>query len=81
MKAVCLTGTKQVELIERPVPEPKPYEVVIAVERRGICGSDVHAYHGRHPFMHPPVVLGHEFAGRIARVGSELAARWKRVSR
>ena len=70
MKAVCLTGTKQVELIEQPVPEPGPGEVVIAVERRGICGSDIHAYHGRHPFVHPPVVLGHEFAGRIARVGS-----------
>ena len=73
MKAVCLTGTKQVEVIELPVPEPKPDEVVIAVEQRGICGSDVHAYHGRHPFMHPPVVLGHEFAGRIARMGSEVS--------
>lgn len=70
MKAVCLTGTKRVELIEKPVPEPEPGEVVIAVEQRGICGSDIHAYHGRHPFIHPPVVLGHEFAGRIEQVGS-----------
>lgn len=72
MKAVRLTGTEQVELIEQPVPEPEPDEVVIAVEQRGICGSDIHAYHGRHPFVHPPVVLGHEFAGRIARVGSDV---------
>ncbi|MGF1472044.1 MAG: zinc-binding dehydrogenase [Rubrobacteraceae bacterium] len=70
MEAVRLTGPEQVELVEVPAPEPEPDEVVIAVEQRGICGSDIHAYHGRHPFVHPPVVLGHEFAGRIARVGS-----------
>jgi L-iditol 2-dehydrogenase len=69
VKAVRLTATKQVEPVEMPVPEPGPGEVVIAVEQRGICGSDIHAYHGRHPFVHPPVVLGHEFAGRIAWVG------------
>lgn len=72
MRAVCLTGTRHVELVEQPVPEPEPNEVVIAVEQRGICGSDIHAYHGRHPFMHPPIVLGHEFAGRIASVGSDV---------
>lgn len=72
MKAVCLTGTKQVELIEQPVPKPGPDEVIISVERRGICGSDIHAYHGRHPFINPPVVLGHEFAGRIASAGSDV---------
>ena len=69
MKAVRLTAPKQVELVEMPVPEPGPGEVVIAVEQRGICGSDIHAYHGHHPFVHPPVVLGHEFAGRITQVG------------
>lgn len=69
MKAVRLTAPKQVQLVEMPVPEPGPGEVVIAVEQRGICGSDIHAYHGHHPFVHPPVVLGHEFAGRIAQVG------------
>jgi L-iditol 2-dehydrogenase len=69
VKAVRLTAPKQVQLVEMPVPEPGPGEVVIAVEQRGICGSDIHAYHGHHPFVHPPVVLGHEFAGRIAQVG------------
>ncbi len=69
MKAVRLTAPKQVQLVEIPVPEPGPGEVVIAVEQRGICGSDIHAYHGHHPFVHPPVVLGHEFAGRIAQLG------------
>jgi L-iditol 2-dehydrogenase len=64
-----LTAPKQVQLVEIPVPEPGPGEVVIAVEQRGICGSDIHAYHGHHPFVHPPVVLGHEFAGRIAQLG------------
>jgi L-iditol 2-dehydrogenase len=80
MRAVRLTGIGQVDLIERPVPEAKPDQVVIAVEQRGICGSDIHAYHGRHPFMHPPVVLGHEFARRIARVGSEVRASLEEAS-
>lgn len=69
MRAVRLTGVEQVELIEVEEPEPGPAEVVIAVEQRGICGSDIHAFHGRHPFVHPPVILGHEFAGRIRGVG------------
>jgi L-iditol 2-dehydrogenase len=67
-----LTAPGQVGLVELPVPRPDHHEVVIAVERRGICGSDIHAYHGSHPFIDPPVVLGHEFAGRIVQLGSDV---------
>lgn len=44
-------------------------DVKIQVKAAGICGSEVHAFHGRHPFRIPPVVSGHEFAGIIAEVG------------
>lgn len=44
-------------------------DVKIRVKVCGICGSEVHAYHGLHPFRIPPVVSGHEFAGEVVEVG------------
>ena len=57
----------------RDIGEPKigPSEVLIEVQAAGICGSDVHIYHDEHPYW-PPVVLGHEFSGRIVEVGKEV---------
>jgi len=57
------------------VPEPKAAkgQVVIKIIRSGICGSDIHAYYGKHPFISLPVVPGHEFAGTIAEVGEGVA--------
>jgi len=45
-------------------------DVKIQVKVTGICGSEVHAFHGKHPFRIPPIVSGHEFAGVIVEVGS-----------
>lgn len=58
------------EVPERPVPGPE--EVVLRIKRIGVCGSDVHVNHGRHPFTSYPVVQGHEFAGVIEQVGSRI---------
>lgn len=44
-------------------------DVKIKVAVAGICGSEVHAYHGIHPFRVPPLVSGHEFAGTVVEVG------------
>lgn len=46
------------------VPEPGPGEALVAVERIGVCGTDIHAYFGRQPFLEYPRVLGHELAVR-----------------
>ncbi len=57
------------------IPEPQlPAEdwVKIHVRACGICGSEVHAYHGLHPFRIPPVVSGHEFSGDVVEVGSKV---------
>ena len=53
------------------VPEPKAAkgQVVVKIIRSGICGSDIHAYYGKHPFISLPVVPGHEFSGIVAEVG------------
>jgi len=53
-------------------PEPqieKADDVKIHVRKCGICGSEVHAYHGKHPFRIPPIVSGHEVAGDVVAVG------------
>lgn len=65
-----------VEFAERPVPELKsPHDVLVAVQYTGICGSDVHYWEqGRigHFVVDKPMILGHESAGTIVAVGSEV---------
>lgn len=74
MKALVKTskGVGHVELQERPVPQVAgPDDVLIEVEAAGICGTDIHILHDTFPYW-PPVVLGHEFAGRVVEVGPEV---------
>jgi L-iditol 2-dehydrogenase len=56
-----------VELRELPVPKLKDDDVLLEVQAVAICGSDLHQYHGKNSWkVNYPVVLGHEFAGRVA---------------
>jgi L-iditol 2-dehydrogenase len=80
MKALLLTEYKQLELVDAPLPEPAPDEVLLRVEACGICGSDVHGYDGSSGRRIPPVIMGHEAAGTIARVGSGVK-EWKEGDR
>lgn len=68
MKALFYTGTLQSELQETDEPVAGPGECVVEVAHCGICGSDMHAYHGHDPRRVPPMILGHEAVG-IARGG------------
>lgn len=71
MKAAVLLGKKDLKLKEVPVPKIKEDEVLVKVQSCGICGTDIHAYHG--DFMpHFPLVLGHEFSGVIDKIGSNV---------
>ena len=65
MKALVYTGTQQVEYRDEPDPRLAAGEVVLRIDAVGICGSDMHAYHGHDPRRVPPLILGHEFAGEI----------------
>ncbi|MGA2962466.1 MAG: alcohol dehydrogenase catalytic domain-containing protein [Candidatus Korobacteraceae bacterium] len=65
MKALIYTGPTMLEYREEPDPIPAVGEVLVHVEAVGICGSDMHAYHGRDERRPAPLVLGHEAAGRI----------------
>lgn len=52
--------------------ELNPNEVLLAIQRIGICGSDIHVYHGKHPFTPYPVIQGHEYSGIVKKVGSNV---------
>ena len=71
-KAVYLTGLKQMEFRDVPVPAIKADEVLVKMEAIGICGSDLHYYsHGRIGdfVVEFPFILGHECAGTVVRKG------------
>jgi L-iditol 2-dehydrogenase len=55
-----------------PEPQPRPGWVVVDVAACGICGTDLHIWHDKHRYW-PPVVLGHEYTGRISAVGDDTA--------
>jgi L-iditol 2-dehydrogenase len=66
-----------VEIREIPRPEPGPGQVLLQVKAVGVCGSDLHQWHGPVSWqVNYPVVLGHEFSGVVAEVGP--GVRWFR---
>jgi len=65
MKALVYTAPCETQLLELPRPSPTEGEVVLRIEAVGICGSDMHAWHGHDPRRKPGLVLGHEFVGTI----------------
>ena len=73
MKALMKVAAGVGNLAIRDIPEPEPQsdQVLIRVKAAGICGTDLHIYHDEFK-VRPPVVMGHEIAGIIEAVGSDL---------
>ncbi len=71
MKALVLTGSEKLEVLDIPMGEPQDDEVVVQVKACGVCGTDLHMFHGdKGAFDNAyPLVMGHEFAGVIHKVG------------
>jgi L-iditol 2-dehydrogenase len=69
MKALLLSEYRRLELTDVATPEPQRGEVVVRVAACGICGSDVHGYDGSSGRRIPPIIMGHEAAGIVARLG------------
>lgn len=72
MKQAILTEPKTITFSEIEKPVCQANEVLMKVKNIGICGSDIHAYYGQHPFMSFPIRLGHEMAGEIIEVGADV---------
>lgn len=51
------------------IPTPKKGQVLVKIMKIGVCGSDIHVYHGKHPFTKYPVTQGHEVSARIEQLG------------
>jgi len=71
LKAAVLRGKNEIRIEEVNVPEPGPKDVLIRVRATGICGSDVPRVLGDAAHRYP-IVLGHEFAGVVERVGASV---------
>ena len=72
MKALLLKQYMQLELTDMPKPTIQADEVLVRVKACGICGSDVHGIDGSTGRRIPPLVMGHEAAGVVAEIGSEV---------
>lgn len=64
-----MTEPGKIVFREIPVPEPGRGEVLVKIVNIGICGSDIHVYHGKHPFTSYPVTQGHEVSGIVEKTG------------
>jgi L-iditol 2-dehydrogenase len=80
MKALVLKEYNKFVVEDQPMPEIGATDVLVAVKACGICGSDVHGMDGSTGRRRPPIVMGHEAAGVIARVGSAVK-NWKEGDR
>jgi len=69
MRALLLSDYKKLSVVEMPVPDIGAGDVLVRVRACGICGSDIHGYDGSTGRRIPPLVMGHEAAGVIERVG------------
>ncbi len=72
MQAAYLVEPGRFELREVPVPEPGPGEALIKIARTGICGTDMHIFHGNYAAESLPMIPGHEFTGHVAAVGPDV---------
>ncbi|MDO4459893.1 MAG: zinc-dependent alcohol dehydrogenase family protein [Clostridia bacterium] len=74
MKASFFMGLKTIKTMDVDTPEIGPREVLVRNKYCGVCGTDVHIYHGEpgSADVTPPVILGHEYAGVVEKVGSEI---------
>ncbi|MDS9471203.1 zinc-binding alcohol dehydrogenase family protein [Sporosarcina pasteurii] len=73
MKAVRIPEANIIEVIDIPEPEIKQAnEVKVKIKRVGICGSDMHIYHGTNPLATYPRIVGHEVTGEIVAIGANV---------
>ncbi|WP_459985704.1 zinc-dependent alcohol dehydrogenase [Nocardioides sp. AN3] len=75
-RSVVLTGPRQVEVREVPLPQIGDDDGLLEIESNGLCGSDVEFYDGGLPGYPSPMALGHEAVGRVLEIGPSAARRW-----
>ncbi|MFC4536592.1 zinc-dependent alcohol dehydrogenase [Sphaerisporangium dianthi] len=81
MRAFVITGRGEAAVRDVAPPEPRPGEVVVEVERAGVCGTDVEFYTGHMSYLHTgqaayPVRIGHEWSGVVRALGDGVESSW-----
>lgn len=71
MRAVVCEEPGKLTLREVAEPRPGAGEVVVRIRRMGVCGTDLHIFQGKHPFLEYPRIMGHELSGEIAAAGPD----------
>ncbi len=72
MQAAVLVEPGRFEIRDVVRPEPGPFDVLVKVDRCGICGTDIHIFNGHYAADSLPLIPGHEFSGVVAETGSEV---------
>lgn len=71
MRQAIMPKPGSIEIREVPaLRQVQANEVKLKIKKIGVCGSDIHVYHGKHPFTPYPVVQGHEYSGEVVEVGT-----------
>ena len=75
MRAIEVTKPGELRIVDREPPrEPQAGHVVVGIRAMGLCGSDIHILHGQNPFATYPRIIGHEAAGEVLAVASDVTA-------
>lgn len=69
MNQAIMVAPGKIEFRDVDIPELKPGQVMMQTRRIGVCGSDIHVFHGMHPYTGYPIVQGHEVSGVVSAVG------------
>lgn len=72
---IVLAGPGRFERRAGALPDPAPGEARLRIRRIGVCGTDIHAFHGRQPFFEYPRLLGHELAAEVVAVNGDSPLR------
>ena len=74
MKQAIMTSPGVIEYNEVPVPAVGDDQIKVRMKRIGVCGSDIHVNHGKHPYTSYPVVQGHEVSAQVVEIGKNVSA-------
>jgi L-iditol 2-dehydrogenase len=72
MKQAIMIEPGKIEFRDIETPGLGPDQVMMRTKRIGVCGSDIHVYHGMHPYTSYPIVQGHEVSGEVTAVGDQV---------
>ena len=73
IRRVIVTADHEVVVERATAPTPGPDDALVRAVYAGVCGSDTHAQHGRHPHIRLPYAVGHEVVGVVEQVGQEVS--------